>query len=244
MSNRPRASSSVWVPRAVKQVERAQQAGAQLASAPPSGAGVARTSDLDDLDDNSDGAAPPDAKRARLATAATESPAAEPGADSPDPAQRREALEEEVISGGPRLAQHIKAPAKCIKVAAMAYSLLEQGAVTPRNCSAFFCVLEAAMEEPMRPVREPKFRVAYRRLFDEAAKHRHVFSAEHQVQLDAWLFMLHACLELVQADESYSFNRTTKRVRARPRLAAPSLAEALPQRSMVLPPALLRAAGA
>jgi len=117
-----------------------------------------------------------------------------------------------VISGGPRLAQHIKAPAKCIKVAAMAYSLLEQGAVTPRNCSAFFCVLEAAMEEPMRPVREPKFRVAYRRLFDEAAKHRHVFSAEHQVQLDAWLFMLHACLELVQADESYSFNRTTKRV--------------------------------
>lgn len=215
MSASAKMSGSVWVPRAVKHVERAERAeraaaasaAEPAAAAEPSGpadGGWRGADDLDDLDAHN-------AKRQRGDGAAAEEPAIKAEASE----ARVASLEEEVIAGAPRLAQHIRSAAKCIKVAAMAYSLLEQGAVTPRSSGPFFLVVEAAMEEPMRPVVELKFRVAYRRLFEGLLRRKHAFSPEQQERLEAWQFQLSTSLELVQADDSFAFTRAAKKVRAR-----------------------------
>ncbi|KAJ1636875.1 hypothetical protein T492DRAFT_1128132 [Pavlovales sp. CCMP2436] len=203
----PKASSSVWVPRAVRQVERAERAAAEAppADEPDSGAGASgeawHANDLEDLDESV-------AKRSK--------PAGDPVKDEvkeeDDAAARAASLEDEVIAGAPRLAQHIRSAQKCVKVAAMAYSLLEQGAVTNRSSGAFFLVVEAAMAEPMRPVADAKYRVCYRKLFEGVLRRKQAFSAEQQQQIDIWAFQLHTSLELIQADDSFAFSRASKKV--------------------------------
>jgi hypothetical protein len=214
MSSKPKVSSSVWVPRAVKTIERAAAA-ANAAVAPAAACAVpstggCRADDLDDLADEQ-----PAVKRARGDNEAESEPAVKGEEGAEDEPTSTLSVEDEVISGAPRLAQHIKSASKCIKVAAMAYALLDQqGAVTARSSGAFFEVLEAAMSEPMRPVTEPKFRVAYRKLFEGVQRRRQAFSAEHCAQIDVWTFQLHTALELAQADESFAFTRATRKVRA------------------------------
>lgn len=216
MSSKPKASSAVWVPRAVKTIERAAAAANATAVAPPAAstapsAGGWRADDLDDLADEQP------SKRSRGSDEAEADPAVKGEEAAEAKPKSSLSVEDEVISGAPRLAQHIKSASKCIKVAAMAYALLEQqGAVTSRSSGAFFEVLEAAMSEPMRPITDAKFRVAYRRLFEGVQRRRQAFSAEHCAQIDVWTFQLHTALELAQADESFAFTRATRKVSASP----------------------------
>ena len=55
---------------------------------------------------------------------------------------------DQVVEGAPRLAQHIRTSSKFIKVAGMAYALLEGKQVTEKNAGAFFEVLAAGTEGP------------------------------------------------------------------------------------------------
>ena len=55
---------------------------------------------------------------------------------------------DQVVEGAPRLAQHIRTSSKFVKVAGMAYALLEGKQVTEKNAGAFFEVLAAGMEGP------------------------------------------------------------------------------------------------
>ena len=53
-----------------------------------------------------------------------------------------------VVDGAPRLAQHIRTSSKFIKVAGMAYALLEGKQVTEKNAGAFFEVSRRARKDP------------------------------------------------------------------------------------------------
>lgn len=226
----PKTSGEVWKPRAIRHVERVErQAAVQPAAEPTVEPGPSapaeglRTDDLDELDAPSAGRGDdldlPTKRQKVDDTAAVDEPVIK--AEVAAAKERGESLEDEVIAGAPRLAQHIKSAAKCIKVAAMAYSLLEQGAVTSRSSGAFFEVVDAAMEEPMRPIVEPKYRVAYRKLFEGLLKRKHAFSTEQQQRIDEWQFQLTTSLELVQADDSFAFSRAAKKVPA-PQILTPS----------------------
>ena len=99
---------------------------------------------------------------------------------------------DEVLEGAPRLAQHIKSAAKFTKVAAMAYSLLEGGRVTPKNAAAFFEVLEAGMANPTR-LRDAPLRVAYRRLYTAALAREALFSRCRRATHPKWASGGSAC---------------------------------------------------
>ena len=65
------------------------------------------------------------AKRPKLEPPPSAKPAVDPNRDS-------------VLDGAPRLAQHIRTSSKFVKVAGMAYALLEGKQVTEKNAGAFF----------------------------------------------------------------------------------------------------------
>ena len=83
------------------------------------------------------------AKRPKLEPPPSAKPPVDPNRDS-------------VLDGAPRLAQHIRTSSKFVKVAGMAYALLEGKQVTEKNAGAFFEVpLAAAGEEDPSPPPPP-----------------------------------------------------------------------------------------
>lgn len=199
----PKPSRSVWIPRAVRRLEQHQGSGpGPHAHAPaPERVDTCGEGDLDAIDDERP------AKRPRQ----VQEEAAAPGADAPaEEAEAGPTAEDQVIAGSSRLATHIRSAGKCIKVAAMAYALLESGAVTERSSEPFFEVLAAAMLDWKRPVEDAKYRVAYRRLLGAAHERRSVFPAPLQPRLEAHYWQLTTCLSLVEADDSFTFMRAMR----------------------------------
>ena len=156
--------------------------------------------DLEDLEEDKD-ASGSGAKKAR-----TEEGAAPPASQSAKDPHR-----DEVADGAPRLAQHITSASKFNKVAAMAFALLEGGRVTRVNAGAFFIVLEAAMLEPRR-LRDPTYRVAFRKLFSAAIARAALFPAAAQAQLKLWEMLVLVQIDL-HTDDTFQFNRAAKTVR-------------------------------
>lgn len=139
-----------------------------------------------------------EAKRPKLEPVASSKPPVDPNRDS-------------VLDGAPRLAQHIRTSSKFIKVAGMAYALLEGKQVTEKNAGAFFEVLMAGMEDPHR-LRDVSMRVAVRRLYSSAIAKKHVFPPECELTLRVWQLHVLTQIELF-TDDSFQFTKAAKVVR-------------------------------
>jgi hypothetical protein len=118
---------------------------------------------------------------------------------------------DQVVDGAPRLAQHIRTSSKFVKVAGMAYALLEGKQVTEKNAGAFFEVLAAGMEDPHR-LRDVTMRVAVRRLYSAAIAKKHFFPAECELTLRVWQLRVLTQIELF-TDDSFQFTKAAKAVR-------------------------------
>lgn len=188
---------------------------------PAASGAAAWAADLDDLPGEDD--SKPLAKRprseqpaagssSRNAAAAPASAPTKANAKPSAPAASAPAADrDEVLEGSPRLAQHIASASKCVKVAAMAFALLEGERVTMLNAGAFFQVLEAAMLNPRR-LREKEMRVAYRKLFTAACNREHLFPQQKRPMLELWRVRVLLQLELY-TDDTFQFSRAVRQVR-------------------------------
>jgi len=150
------------------------------------------------------------------APATSSKAAAAPAATSVE--QLMAPVRDEILDAAPRLAAHIKAPAKFLKVAEMAATLLEEGRVTLANSSAFFKVLAAGVEGVPREVaariRKPELRAGYRRLYAVAVARGGVFPPHLQQQLRLWQLRVLTQIELFTSDTE-RFTAAVKDVRMR-----------------------------
>ena len=206
---------AAWQPRALKKRTAEFNLGDD---APPTAATSAGASSTDAA--SSSAAAPADDKKALAFNGAADLEALEEDKETAAKKARTEEAtkpakdpnRDEVLEGAPRLAQHIASASKFNKVAAMAYALLEGGRVTRANSGAFFGVLEAAMIEPRR-LRDPTYRVAYRKLFSAAIARASLFPTPSQHQLKLWELQVLAQLDL-HTDDSFQFARAARTVTA------------------------------
>lgn len=170
-------NAGTWAPKQAEKAKRAEEGG---------GAGAKRPKSLKDPL----GEPPPWFKDApaQATPALAISTTSDAGSSSTEPplgSPSEPAAKDEITTGAPRLAEHIKNPAKFNKVATMATSLLEEGRVNQHNSEAFFEVLEAGVSDT-KVIREKAYRVACRALYNAALARKEVFALKRQATLRLW----------------------------------------------------------
>ena len=118
--------------------------------------------------------------------------------------------EDEIVEASPRLAVHIRSPAKFNKVAEMAYQLLVTDRVTQHNSAAFFEILEAGVAD-IKLIRNASLRAAYQRLYAAAVARIGRFPPALAPMLRLWEVRVIAQLELLSKDTSH-FERAARQV--------------------------------
>jgi len=179
-------NAGTWAPRAEKKAEKAKRA-----EEAPGGASKRSKSLKDPLGEpppwfkDAQGGATPEWAAPALAVSTGEEGSSSTPVEAQLGSPSEPVAKDEITLAVPKLAEHIKTPAKFIKVATMACSLLEDGRVNLNNSEAFFEVLEAGMSDPKR-IREKANRVACRALYNAAIVRKEVFALKRQATLRLW----------------------------------------------------------